>query len=386
MITRAKFQNFKALRDVEITFDSRLTVIVGPNGSGKTSVLQGIHYLTQLAGGKGAEAIFWGPYQFRHLYHSQGTGDIILEMARKGTGPIASLRFHATAPSDILSAPVPDGRWQVAIESLEEKSGPAPIGWQIHYRDSAPPSLRGASSAVWLKLDAGQLAAPSYSETVPPRLRYDGEGLASVLAHMQQTANGQFSQLVTAVTQVVPTVRDLRIEWVPVPRTETETIVIDGQSVSREVRRVYTGHGLLFDFQRARGVIAAHASEGTLLTVGLLTVLFGPNPPRLILLDDLDQALHPKAQMELVDLLRQVLARHTELQIVATAHSPYILDKLHPNEVRVMALREDGTAVCGRLEDHPKYPMWKDSMSPGEFWTHAGEDWVKNLKAESVAQ
>jgi DNA repair exonuclease SbcCD ATPase subunit len=41
MIHRAKFQNFKALRDVEVTFDSRLTVIVGPNGSGKTSLLQG---------------------------------------------------------------------------------------------------------------------------------------------------------------------------------------------------------------------------------------------------------------------------------------------------------------------------------------------------------
>src|SRR4051794_38247852 len=49
MIHRAKFQNFKALRDVEVTFDSRLTVLVGPNGSGKTSILQGIHFLTQLA-------------------------------------------------------------------------------------------------------------------------------------------------------------------------------------------------------------------------------------------------------------------------------------------------------------------------------------------------
>src|SRR4051812_6355563 len=49
MITRAKFKNFKALRDVEITFDSRLTVLVGPNGSGKTSALQGIHYLAKLA-------------------------------------------------------------------------------------------------------------------------------------------------------------------------------------------------------------------------------------------------------------------------------------------------------------------------------------------------
>src|SRR6516162_9327724 len=49
MITRAKFQNFKALRDVEITFDSQLTVLVGPNGSGKTSVLEGIQFLGTFA-------------------------------------------------------------------------------------------------------------------------------------------------------------------------------------------------------------------------------------------------------------------------------------------------------------------------------------------------
>jgi predicted ATP-dependent endonuclease of OLD family len=45
MINRASFRNFKALRDVDITFDSRLTVIVGQNGSGKTSVLQGLDLL-----------------------------------------------------------------------------------------------------------------------------------------------------------------------------------------------------------------------------------------------------------------------------------------------------------------------------------------------------
>jgi hypothetical protein len=29
--------------------------------------------------------------------------------------------------------------------------------------------------------------------------------------------------------------------------------------------------------------------------------------------------------------------------------------------------------------------MWKDSMSPGEFWSHAGEDWVKQLTPQAVA-
>jgi AAA15 family ATPase/GTPase len=47
MLSKIKFRNFKALRDVEIPLN-RLTVLVGPNASGKTSVLEGVHYLTQL--------------------------------------------------------------------------------------------------------------------------------------------------------------------------------------------------------------------------------------------------------------------------------------------------------------------------------------------------
>ena len=47
MIRKAKFENFKGLRDVEVTFDSRFTVLVGPNGTGKTSVLQGVEILLQ---------------------------------------------------------------------------------------------------------------------------------------------------------------------------------------------------------------------------------------------------------------------------------------------------------------------------------------------------
>ena len=48
MIQNASFRNFKSLRHVEVDFE-RLTVFVGPNASGKTSILEGLYYLAQLA-------------------------------------------------------------------------------------------------------------------------------------------------------------------------------------------------------------------------------------------------------------------------------------------------------------------------------------------------
>ena len=46
MIDRVSFTNFKSLRRVDVDL-RRFMVIVGPNGSGKTSLLDGLHYLAQ---------------------------------------------------------------------------------------------------------------------------------------------------------------------------------------------------------------------------------------------------------------------------------------------------------------------------------------------------
>jgi signal transduction histidine kinase len=65
------------------------------------------------------------------------------------------------------------------------------------------------------------------------------------------------------------------------------------------------------------------------------------------------------------------LKQDPELQIVATSHSPYLLDQLQPEEVRLTTIREDGSSVCGSLVDHPEFERWKDEMAPGEMWIQA---------------
>lgn len=125
----------------------------------------------------------------------------------------------------------------------------------------------------------------------------------------------------------------------------------------------------------AKGVPADQVSEGTLLTVGLMAALYGPDRPRLVLIDDLDRGLHPKAQEQLVQLLRGVLAAVPDLQVAATTHSPYLLNSVQPDEVRVTAL-ENGSTVCAPLSQHPKFPTWRAEMWSGEMWSVFGEKWL----------
>ena len=365
MIHRAKFQNFKALRDVEVTFDSRLTVLVGPNGSGKTSVLEGIRYYCQTDHRQA------NPMEFRPL----------AELLRS-KNPIA-------VASDDTSNGWDNGS-TVLFGVVPRGSGEAATGIQLTFnRSSESPEERGASSdvieprttpaAIFLRLKPSALAEPSVPNWISV-LSEDGSGLASIVAAWKLSDADKLTRLIGDLRAVIPNVEDLRVVRVPLTREEKDPIRIDNQEVERNVSRQYIADQLLYDFTTARGVPASMVSEGTLLITGLLVALASdPRRDRVVLMDDIDRGLHPRAQMKLVEALRATLAREPGLQIIATCHSPYILHQLEPEEVRLLAFREDGTTTSLALADHPDFNRWKDAMTPGEFWTHVGEDWVKRL-------
>ena len=74
MLTRASFQNYKALKAVDVDLRP-FTVIVGKNGSGKTSVLQGIHKITQVPL-RLADAFAGMGYALRAAMHYEIAGDL----------------------------------------------------------------------------------------------------------------------------------------------------------------------------------------------------------------------------------------------------------------------------------------------------------------------
>ncbi|HEX2574678.1 MAG TPA: AAA family ATPase, partial [Polyangia bacterium] len=101
-----------------------------------------------------------------------------------------------------------------------------------------------------------------------------------------------------------------------------------------------------------------------------------PGAVRLLLLDDIDRGLHIAAQARLIDVLRKLLAARPDLQIVCTTHSPYLLSRCAPEEVRVMALDAERHTRVQRLVDHPRFEEVRYGFQTGEIWASFGEDWV----------
>ena len=123
--------------------------------------------------------------------------------------------------------------------------------------------------------------------------------------------------------------------------------------------------------------IPAHAiSEGTMLTVGLLAVLYNPRKPNLVLLDDIEQGLHPRAQRELVTVLKQIIHQNLDLQILFSTHSPYVLDELETSQVHILTSTNSGYTIAKRLDEHPDAEWAKQTLTTGEFWDAEGDSWV----------
>ncbi len=357
MIRKIQIQNFKCLRDVDIDLE-RFTVFVGANGSGKTSVLEAVHNAVRAATGD-PQKVFAHERHGDWVYTRGGEGDLLIRCETNG----GTFCVEASPPDGFPPLPedLQKGRWEYRI-----------LPWR---QDLAAP-LEPARRLVFLHLNAAVMGQPSYSEENPPRVQYTGEGLASVLAFMALNDPRGFEELTAIARTLIPRLQRIRFRKATVHKTEREFVKFGADTVERRTRRPYQGELILFDFDNADNVSARTASEGTMLMLGLLTVLLGPTRPRILLLDDIEHGLHPLAQKQLVTVIGQLMQKFPDLQLLATAHSPYLLNHVAPEQVRIMAVGPDGHALCGRLIDHPKFPKWKDEMAPGELWSIFGEKWL----------
>jgi len=205
-------------------------------------------------------------------------------------------------------------------------------------------------------------------------VEYNGEGLASVLQFLQGTRDGRLERIESALRRVVPGAKRIRTLPARIRRTRTERLSLGDTTQFVDRTEDVTGTRFEVEIEPYGWIPAFALSEGTMLALGLLSVMYHQTP-HLILLDDLDMALHPRAQQDLVNILRD-LVEQGDLQIVCTTHSPFVVDSFKIEEVRVFGLGPDGYGRIKKLQDHPQWAKRSGFMKPGEFWSGVGEAWV----------
>jgi predicted ATPase len=108
-------------------------------------------------------------------------------------------------------------------------------------------------------------------------------------------------------------------------------------------------------------------STGTLRVLALLSVLRHPDPPPLLVIEEIENGLDPRTIHLLVEEIRAVV-EEGRTQVIVTTHSPYLLDLLPLSSI-VLVDRIDGEPRFTRPADSDAVQRWAKSFAPGQLYT-----------------
>ncbi|MBO0801665.1 MAG: AAA family ATPase [Nocardiopsaceae bacterium] len=371
-LLRLTVENFRSLRDVSLPLGD-LNVLVGPNGAGKTNVLEVFRFLADIIR-TDLEPALVSRHGFSDIVFRGGNADPDFFQI----GLTATWTAHSThsAPDDYTLRITRPSDWQHTPSELSRSEAfgfkrtdgstrrIAIDGSRVTITDANGANQAEDKTSIGIRLTSSGLSTlPRLADDVggaevsalasrlasfrvfdvdvpaarraarvpqpgwfPRPLEDDASDLASFLLDLSQTYEESWRRLVEDATSVLPNVRDIQFKF--------------PSGAGREVVVVLEEEGL------RRPTQLADASYGTVRLLGLLALLYDPDPPALTCIEEIDHGLHPQALELLVERLREASER---TQFIIATHSPAFADRLKPEELVVCERLPDGSSAIPAL-------------------------------------
>ncbi len=308
-VTHIELENFRSFRKASCRL-SPFTLVVGANNSGKSNLLRAI-----------SEAPFANTGETARMelgkHHSAAGGETVRIELTYSDGGKAGARIGAGAPLVFGSAKRPSTRY---------------------------PIYRIDPNAVSVSDAEGELSIGS-----------DGGGIARVLERLRsgpRASRDLADRIERDVSRFVPEVEAISVY---APEHHKRGVQIEQRGIERA--------GQPFP------VPLAEASEGTRLIVAIAMLANLDPLPEMLLLEDIDRALHPRLFEKLVDFLRG-LTRNGRVQIIATCHNSYLGDEFFEEPGAVVVVeKEEGESVLSNLDDRlAEAGATGKEMPLGQLW------------------
>ena len=379
-VTRIAATNFRSLRDVDVPLGP-LTVLIGPNGSGKTNVLNVLRFLKVATELDLLDALDeWRG--FEHVQRrTRDTGAVEITVEGRVT------RFSSARATDVYTLKISRARNVLRRhESFLYKRTAGQgrrrridvSGTKISFGDE-----EGASEGPGRTLASGQTLGlatlPRLSDEEGGEGIRDFEAFLSDLYVLEPNVSTARDQARPVRGQLAPDASNLAAALQSLARSDAEAF----QTLQEDVRRCLPGlREIVFEDVGggSRGVVVrlleqgvtqpvdlVDASFGTVRLLALLVALHDPRPPRLTAIEEVDHGLHPYALDVLVDRMRAATAR---TQLLITTHSPTLVNRLSPSEV-VICDRDPrtGESVIPAVDaDEIASAIEQSGWQPGELW------------------
>jgi len=393
MIEKLRVKNFRCLRDVEVPLGP-LNFLIGPNNTGKSSFIEAIEVLSRcMRADYVGQAFHELAVRLERTLTQPGAGGLLEYGAEVTWAASAALGRRAQYELALRDNPTAaQGGERVLIEreavrladgqgsalASFTRTGAAQPQSMVTYPGGSteplvlygvhctiPHSMQKRGDARLAALVAALRSTPKYS-LVPQRVAApcqleesgeflaDGFGLASCLDKLNQTDPSRFAMIEDALRLFVPDVQMVRF---PAAGPGQKTI--------------------LFHERRGAKVYASDASDGLLLFLAHLTVAYAFGDVSVVLVEEPETGVSPHRLRAIVELLRAIsrgALGSPPVQVVATSHSPYLLDWCSKDEVIFFSRDEAGDVRVKPLADVPDIDeRIEDFESLGAWIYAAGE-------------
>ncbi|WP_375067859.1 AAA family ATPase [Stenotrophomonas lactitubi] len=374
-IVSLKVRNFRALREVELRSITPLTVLLGPNGSGKSTVFDVFAFLSECfelglrrawdkrgrakeLKTRGSEGPLSVEIQYREpgfpliTYHlavdeKDGAPVVVEEWLRWTRGKAGKpFRFldYREGQGKAVSGELPDDedqRLSIPLKSSDLLAVSALGQFAEHPRVAALRDFITGWHVSYLSADS----ARGIPEAGPQeRLSRSGDNIANVIQFLSERHGASLERIFEVLQKRVPRVERVLAEPMP-----------DGRLLLQ-----------IKDAPFAHPVLARFASDGTLKMLAYLVLLHDPNPPPFIGIEEPENFLHPRLLPELAEECR---AASVATQLMVTTHSPFFLNGLRPEEVRVLWRDDDGYTQVRTASDLPGVQDFIDNGALlGHLW------------------
>lgn len=362
-------QGFRRLNDVRLSLHP-LSVMIGANGTGKTSVLDVLALLAASAQARLSSS----------LSDLAGLANILTYDRAEELGLEITMEVPGHEPLEYSLWLRPQGLAHVIREeTLSQKRKTKPIlhvssfEQDVKYYDPEkkkllPPSWehnpletslaqvpkmfqepedfrrRLASSTFYHVLNVDPRSPVRLPQSMGPAELpgRNGEDLVSCLFYLRETNRSRFEAIEDSLRAAFP-----RFERLDFPPVAAGTLALAWRERGFS-KPLYT-HQL---------------SEGTLRFLWLTTLLQSPGLTALTLLDEPEVSLHPELLSLLTDQLREASRR---TQIIVATHSDTLIRFLKPEEVVVLDSTEDGMTKLTRANELD-LDQWLQDYSLDELW------------------